>query len=84
MRRSSMRKRLEHLEAIRQTQASTTSRQAWVEICHGNCAETHVVLTCDVDDTRWYFQELPDPGKQLADFGRFSLVMHLSSDEMRF
>jgi hypothetical protein len=31
---------------------------------------------------RCYFQELPGPGPQLADFGQFSLVLHLTTDEM--
>jgi hypothetical protein len=71
MRRSSMWKRLERLEAIRQKQASTPSRQAWVELRAGSSVEKHIEMTRDVDDTRRYFKELPGPGKQLSDFGQF-------------
>jgi len=83
-RRSSMRRRLERLEAARQRQASPVYREAWVEMCAGNCVETHVETTSTVDDGRWYFEELPGPGPQLSDFGQFSLVMYLTTAEMNF
>jgi hypothetical protein len=44
MRRLSVRKRLERLEAVRQKQADTAGREAFIEIglCDG---ETHLVMT---------------------------------------
>jgi hypothetical protein len=84
MRWSTIRKRLERLEAARQKQVNTTDREAWVELRAGSSVETHFVTTSNADDRRWYFQQLPGPGKQLSDYGHFSLVMYLTSHEMRF
>ena len=84
MRRSSMRKRLERLEAVRQERASALLREAFIEMLDGDCTERHPVMLSDADAARCYFQEMPGPGPQLADFGEFELVLHLTRDEMNF
>jgi len=79
----SIRKRLERLEAVRQKQADAAGREAFIEI--GNFdGERHLVTTSPPDEPRCYFQEMPGPGPQLADFGEFGLVLHLTRFEMNF
>jgi hypothetical protein len=84
VRRLSVSRRLARLEAAQQRHTNSADPEAWVELCAGRSVETHVVLTSDAEDGRWYFQKLPGPGKQLADFGKFSMVMELTTDEMNF
>jgi predicted GH43/DUF377 family glycosyl hydrolase len=82
MRRSSIRKRLERLEAARQKQANAEGREAWIEISPTDIVgEQHLVLT-SIWRGRWWFQERPGPGPQLSDFGEFVSVLHLTTDEM--
>jgi hypothetical protein len=82
MRRSSVQKRLERLEEIRQKRADTLCREAFVEICCEDCSgERHVVMTC-TDGGRCWFQERPGPGPQIADFGVFHPVVYLTPAEM--
>ena len=82
MRRSSVRKRLERLEEIRQKRASELQRDAFIEILAEDCVERHLVMTSPPNAQRCFFQERPGPGPQLADFGEFSFVMHLTYAEM--
>jgi hypothetical protein len=82
MRRSSVRKRLERLEGIRQERASELQREAFVEMLAEDCVERHLVMTSPPNAQRCFFQERPGPGPQLADFGEFGLVLHLTYAEM--
>ena len=79
--RSTIRKRVERLEATLQKRASAVYREAFVEICVGCPDERHVVMTGS-DGGRYWFQEEPGPGPQLADFGPFAYVLHLTAAEM--
>ena len=45
-------------------------------------SERHLVMVSSPDQARCYFRYMPGPGPQLADFGEFSLVVALTSDEM--
>ena len=80
MRRLHIRKRLERLEAVRQKQAGTAGREAFIELWP-NDGERHLVMT-NSNTGRCWFQERPGPGPQLADFGEFACVLHLTSAEM--
>ena len=82
MRRLPMRKRLERLEARWQKQASPVYREAFIEILADDCIERHLVMTSPPDAQRCFFQERPGPGPQLADFGKFDLVLALTPAEM--
>lgn len=81
-RRLSVRKRLERLEAAQAKAATKPYTEALIEIgdCDEDC-ERHLVMTSS-DRGRFYFREEPGPGPQLADFGEFSFVMHLTYAEM--
>ena len=76
----SIRKRLERLEAARQKQADTAGREAFIVLGTYD-GERHLEMTSAPDAGRCWFQEMPGPGKQLADFGEFALVLHLTDDE---
>lgn len=80
-RRSPTLKRLERLEAVRKKRADAVGREAWIEIsdCVG---ERHLVMTSSSDDGRCWFQERLGLGPQLSDFGEFTFVLHLTTDEM--
>jgi hypothetical protein len=78
----SLLKRLQRLEAARQKQADTAGRQAFIEIGDCDCdGARHLVMTGSDTGTYW-FQEQPGPGPQLADFGEFACVLHLTPAEM--
>ena len=81
MPRSSIWKRLERLEAVRQKQADATDRQAFIEMGYF-AGERHLILTSPPGQPACYFQEMPGPGPQIADFGKFSFVLVLTSAEM--
>ena len=84
VRRLSVSRRLTRLEAAQQRHTNSAYPEAWVELCAGRSVEKHVVLTSAAEGGRWYFQELPGPGKQLADFGKFSMLMEMTTCEMNF
>jgi hypothetical protein len=83
MRGLSIRKRLERLEAVHKKQANVVGREAFIEMGAFD-GERHLVMMSPRDQARCYFQEMPGPGPQLADFGEFSLVLVLTSAEMNF
>jgi hypothetical protein len=78
-RRSYMLKRLERLEAAQQRRAGTAGRQAFVVMGFFD-GERHLVMTHS-DGGRCWFQEQPGSGPQLADFGEFALILHLTEAE---
>jgi hypothetical protein len=81
MRRPSIWNRLARLETLRQKQTDATGRSAFIEMgCFAG--ERHLILTSPPDQAACYFKEMPGPGPQLADFGKFSLVLVLTSAEM--
>ena len=80
MRRLSLRKRLERLETARQKQAGTAGREAFI-VLGAYEGETHLGMTSSPDAGRCWFQERPGPGRQLADFGEFAVVLHLTEAE---
>lgn len=77
----SIRKRLARLEAVRQEQAETSGRDAFIVTC-GYQGERHLELTSS-DGGRCWFQERPGPGPQISDFGEFALVSHFTEFEAR-
>jgi hypothetical protein len=79
--RSTIRKRLERLEATLQKRASAVYREAFVEICFDCPGERHVVMTGS-DGGRYWFREEPGPGPQLSDFGEFAFVLGVTPAEM--
>jgi hypothetical protein len=81
-RRSSTRTRLERLEAAVSTTATQPYREAFIEMLALGATERHLVRLSDPGAARCYFQELPGPGPQLADFGDFIWVLHLTTAEM--
>jgi len=72
---------LERLEAVRQKHADGAGREAFIEMGDFD-GERHLVMTSPPDQARCYFQEMPGPGLQLADFGAFAGVLHLTPAEM--
>ena len=83
MRRPSIRKRLERLEAVRQKRANVVGREAYIEIWPDDCVgERHLAMTSSPDAGRCWFQERPGPGPKLEDFGEFECVLHLTTAEM--
>jgi hypothetical protein len=76
----SIRKRLERLEAARQKQADTAGREAFIVLGAFN-GERHLEMTSSPDAGRCWFQEMPGPGPQLADFGEFAFALDLTEDE---
>jgi len=82
MRRLSIRARLERLEEALEKNETTPYREAFIEMLAWGDGERHLVRLSDADAARCYFQELPGPGPQLADFGDFALVLHLTTDEL--
>jgi hypothetical protein len=76
----SIRKRLERLEAGRQKQADTAGREAFI-VRGAFDGERHLEMTSSPDARRCWFEEMPGPGKQLADFGEFAFVLELTEDE---
>jgi hypothetical protein len=81
MRRLRMRKRLERLEERWQKQAPQAYREAFIVMGYFD-GERHLVMDSDPGESRCYFHEGPGPGPQLADFGEFSLVLHVTEAEM--
>ena len=77
-RRLSTRTRLERLEETSKN-GFASHKLAIVAMCDWNDGERHVVST---DAARCNFRELPGPGPQLADFGKFSLVVYMTPAEM--
>ena len=77
----SIRKRLARLEAVRQKQAETSGREAFV-VLGTHEGETHIEMTGS-DGGRCWFLERPGPGKHLTDFGEFAVVVHFTEDEAR-
>jgi hypothetical protein len=82
--RSSIRKRIERLETNWKERAITAARSAFIKILAEDCAERHLVMTSLPDAQQCFFQERPGPGRKLADFGEFGLVLHLTTAEMNF
>jgi hypothetical protein len=76
----SIRKRLERLEATRAKQAEEAERDAII-ILSDKLADEYHLVTSQPGATARLFQQAPGPGKQLWDFGRFTTVVHLTSDE---
>ena len=81
-RRLSTQTRLERLEAAVSTTVTPPRREAFIEMLVPGAAERHLVRLSDAGAARCYFQELPWPGPQLADFGEFACVLHLTTAEM--
>jgi hypothetical protein len=81
MRRSSIRKRIERLETDWKKLAITVERSAFIETLAGDCVERHLVMISPPGD-QCFFQERPGLGPNLADFGQFGMVLHLTTDEM--
>ena len=79
--RLSIGKRLTRLEAVRQKQAETSGRDAFVVMGIHEGA-THLALTSSDGGCCW-FQQQPGPGPQISDFGEFSLVVHFTEFEAR-
>jgi hypothetical protein len=78
----SLLKRLQRLEATTQKQMDTADRQAFIELGVPDCdGARHLVMTGS-GNCQWWFQEQPGPGPQLADFGEFACVVHLTPAEM--
>ena len=82
MRRSSIRKRIEQLEADWKEQTVTVGRSAFIETLAEDCVERHLVMISPPGDQQCFFQERPGLGPKLADFGEFGMVLHLTTDEM--
>ncbi len=81
MRRSSIRKRMERLEADWK-QTVTIERSAFIEVLAEDCVERHLVMISPPGDQQCFFQERPGLGPKLDDFGQFGMVLHLTTDEM--
>lgn len=81
-RRSSLRTRLQRLEEIRQKQNNAAWREAWI-VMGDSPGEQHLVLT-GTEGGRSFFREMPGAGPQIADFGRFDVVVALTPDEANF
>jgi hypothetical protein len=77
---SILKKRLARLEAVRQKQAETAGREAFI-VWDPFDGEKHLKITSS-DAGRCWFQEMPGPGPQLSDFGKFALILHLTPAEM--
>lgn len=75
-------KRLERLETAERISTASAGREAFIEMWSHD-GERHLVMT-RADVGRYWFQEQPGPGPQLADFGEFSLVLQFTEDEMNF
>jgi hypothetical protein len=84
MRRSSIRKRIERLEADWKKRAITGARSAFIEVLAEDCVERHLVMIGPPDAQQCCFQERPGPGPKLADFGKFGMVLHLTTAELNF
>ena len=83
MSKSSTRTRLERLEAAVATKTTPPYRQAFIEAgSYDLDGEQHLVMVSPPGQVRCYFQQVPWPGPQLADFGEFSLVLCLTPAEM--
>lgn len=80
-RKQSIRARLERLETAMATKTSQPYREAFIELGSCEAGERHLVMVSSPDQARCYFRYMPGPGTQLADFGEFSLVLALTSDE---
>src|SRR5436190_631496 len=74
--RMHMQKGLERLEAPSQKQAPQAYREAFI-VSGSFDGERHLVVDGDPAAARCYFLEMPGPGPQLTDFGRFEVVLHL-------
>ena len=74
-------KRLARLEAVRQKQALTSGREAFIVLGYYD-GERHLEMTSS-DGGRCWFLEQPGPGPQISDFGEFELVVELTEDEAR-
>ena len=79
--RSSIRRRLDRLEAARQ--ANAADRAAFFVLAGDGGREHHLEIT-SCDGGRVWFQERPGPGPQLADFGHFAQVVDFTDDEANF
>ena len=81
MPRLSIRKRLERLEAVRQKQAETSGREAFIAMGDFD-GERHLVMTSSLDAGRCWFLEMPGPGPKLVDFGEFACVVAFTPAEL--
>ena len=83
MRRSrSLWQRLERLETVQRMSTATAGREAFIEMWPHD-GERHLVMTSAPDAGRcWFPRANSGPGPQLADFGEFSLVLHVTEAEM--
>jgi hypothetical protein len=82
-RKLSIRKRVERLEAVLAKPGTAPYREARVVLGDFE-GEGHLVMTSSPEDPCCWFQEMPGPGPQLADFGKFALVLHFTSAEAGF
>jgi hypothetical protein len=78
-RRSSLKKRLERLEAARQEQTKPARREAFL-VVGGFDEPTHLELTGS-EGGRWFFEERCGPGPQFSDFGHFDSYLVLTQAE---
>lgn len=80
-RRLSIRARLERLEAAIAGKAPPLYREAFILIDADVTGERHLAMLSPEEQARCYFQEMPGPGPQLVDFGKFSTVVAFTPDE---
>jgi hypothetical protein len=82
-RRSSIETRLLRLEAMRGSRASPSYRRATILIGESDAAgEQHLLLVGPADDPSCFFKQMPGPGPQLADFGKFDQMLCVTQAEM--
>jgi hypothetical protein len=78
-RRSSIKKRLERLEAARQEQAKPARREAFI-VVGGSDEPKHLELSGS-EGGRWWFEERSGPGRQFSEFGHFDSCLVLTQAE---
>ena len=70
------------LEEVLAKDETTPYREAFIGDLECDADERHLVMLNAADAWRCFFQEMPGPGPQLADFGEFGLVVRLTWAEM--
>ena len=83
IRRLWIRKRIQRLEAAETKQANTELPDAWIEMLSGWEGERHLAMVSPPARGVVFFKR-GRAGPQLADFGKFSWVLRLSTAEMNF
>lgn len=82
-RKSSIETRLLRLEAMRGGRASPPYRRATIVIGESDAAgKQHLMLVTPADDPSCIFKQVPGPGPQLADFGKFDQMLCVTQAEM--